>query len=82
MVQLKITRPLSTITPGSPATYRVLAIAISWLFAVRMRTAQRGETVPESRSTLRVLGALHGVLRNSVLSAKVQVHLESQKTRM
>ena len=62
-----------------PPGYRLLAIAIFRLFALRMCTAQCAELVPEPRRTLRVFGALQGVLRNLLLSVLVQVHLESQK---
>ena len=55
-------------------------IVIFWLFALWMCTAQCVGLGLESRSTLRVLGAMHGVLRNFVVSAEVQVHLESKMT--
>ena len=57
-----------------------MAIVIFRLFALRMCTAQCVELALKSRRTLRVFGALYGVLRNLLLSVLVQVHLESQKT--
>ena len=50
-----------------------LAIATFRLYALRMCTAQCVDLVTERRRTLRVFGALQGVLRNLLSELRVQV---------